>query len=114
MQVIETALSRPFPSFDTDGQPDESANGEQYRDVVQKALDEINSGLYQKAIASRAIDLPHKIDMVGISATESSPGLVMSFEDGKVTTEPLAGTRANVGSNNRMVIQPGQLRQRLR
>ncbi|BCS27219.1 uncharacterized protein APUU_60267A [Aspergillus puulaauensis] len=48
-------------------------------------------------------DLPHKIDMVGISATGFSPELVMSFEDGKVTTEPLAGTRANVGMEKEQV-----------
>jgi salicylate synthetase len=119
LQVIKTALSHSFPSFYTHGRPDESTNGEPYRDVVQQALSEIGRGLYQKVIASRAIDLSYKVDMVGtlvcgrrantprraflvdhhgFSATGFSPELVMSFQDGKVTTEPLAGTRANVGT----------------
>ncbi|GAD98259.1 salicylate synthetase, putative [Paecilomyces variotii No. 5] len=119
LQVIKRALSHPVPSFYTHGWPGESTNGEQYRDVVQKALGEISRGLYQKVIASRAVDLPYKVDMVGtlvcgrrantprrtflvdhngFSATGFSPELVMSFQDGKVTTEPLAGTRANVGT----------------
>ncbi|KAB8227099.1 ADC synthase [Aspergillus alliaceus] len=119
LRVIQTALSHPFPSFYTHGRPDESTNGDQYRDVVQQALGEISRGLYRKVIASRAIDLSYKVDMVGtlvcgrrgntprraflvdhngFSATGFSPELVMSFQDGKVTTEPLAGTRANVGT----------------
>ena len=119
LQVIKTALSHSFPSFHMHSQYDESTNGEPYRDVVQQALSEIRRGLYKKVIASRAIDLPYKVDMVGtlvcgrrantprraflfdhhsFSATGFSPELVMSFQDGKVTTEPLAGTRANVGT----------------
>jgi salicylate synthetase len=35
LQVIKTALSHSFPSFYTHGRPDESTNGEPYRDVVQ-------------------------------------------------------------------------------
>lgn len=119
LQVIKKALSHPFANIGTQGRPDESMNGGSYRDVVQQALNEIAQGSYQKIIASRTIDLSYKVDMVGtlvcgrrantprraflvdhrgFSATGFSPELVMSFQDGKVTTEPLAGTRANVGT----------------
>ncbi|KAI7369166.1 hypothetical protein KC354_g2139 [Hortaea werneckii] len=119
LQVVKAALSRPSPSFTTDSQPDVSTNGEWYRETVKQALTEIGMGSYEKIIASRLINLSHKIDMIGtlvcgrrantprrtfmfdhqgFSAAGFSPELVMSFQDGKVTTKPLAGTRANVGT----------------
>ncbi|KAJ5317397.1 ADC synthase [Penicillium antarcticum] len=119
LRVIKTALSQPSSRSYAHGRPDESTDGEQYRDVVRQALGEISRGSYQKVIASRAINLSHRVDMVGtllcgrrantprraflvdhngFSATGFSPELVMSFQDGKVATEPLAGTRANVGT----------------
>lgn len=119
LQVIGAALSHPLPKYDSHERADELANGESYRDVVEQALSDIERAQYKKVIASRAIDLSYKVDMIGtmvcgrrnntprrtflvdhhgFSATGFSPELVMSFQDGKVTTEPLAGTRANTGT----------------
>src|SRR4051794_13113886 len=78
-----------------------------------------NSALKVKVIASRAVDLTEAVEMratllkgrrqntpartfslnhEGFEATGFSPELVLCLENGKVTTEPLAGTRSRVGT----------------
>ena len=94
---------------------DTSIHGEDYMNNVTQAKVDIKSGLYQKVILSRAVPITQEIDMIqtlhngrlqntpkrsffvnhcGIQATGFSPELVMLLKDGKVATEPLAGTRA--------------------
>jgi salicylate synthetase len=116
---IEAALSQAVPEtmmplFGPDLDVD---NG--YREAVRRALSDIKRNEYSKIIVSRALDLSHRVDMVqtlldgrrlntprrtflfnhdSYSAVGFSPELVMSCEGGKVTTEPLAGTRANTGT----------------
>jgi salicylate synthetase len=88
-------------------------------DRVAHGITEIKSGKYDKIILSRAIDLEEEVDMVGTllegrhrntpkrsfaishagyQATGFSPELVMALQNGRVVTEPLAGTRAHTGS----------------
>ncbi|KAH6664233.1 putative salicylate synthetase [Halenospora varia] len=98
---------------------DTSINAKEYKARVTQAIAEINAHKYTKVIASRAIPLPARVDMLStllygrkknnpartftlshanIQATGFSPELVCCFEDGKVTTEPLAGTRKADGT----------------
>jgi salicylate synthetase len=98
---------------------DTAENGEEYKERVTQVLSDISAGQYTKAIASRAVELHYEIDMPatlfqgrlgntparsfcinhnGFQATGFSPELVCLLEDSKVTTEPLAGTRARVGT----------------
>jgi salicylate synthetase len=87
-----------------------------YRRRVATAIDEIRDGRYQKVILSRRLDVPFDVDfpatyrlgrryntparsfllrLGGIRALGYSPELVAAVDgDGKVVTEPLAGTRA--------------------
>ncbi len=97
--------------------PDIEQTATQYKAHVQSALTEIQKGMYNKVIASRIVDLERPIDMpatlllgrrsntpartfcfkhAGFEATGFSPELVMALENGKVVTEPLAGTRSRV------------------
>ncbi|KAG8425775.1 hypothetical protein J3459_009696 [Metarhizium acridum] len=92
---------------------------DEYIDRVGQGISEIKAGKYKKVILSRAIDLGEEVDMVGtllkgrrrntpkrsfsvnqggFQATGFSPELVMALQNGKVVTEPLAGTRAHAGS----------------
>ncbi|KIE00822.1 Salicylate synthase, partial [Metarhizium majus ARSEF 297] len=92
---------------------------DEYIDRVRRGISEIKAGKYKKVILSRAIDLGEEVDMVGtlvrgrrrntpkrsfsvnhagFQATGFSPELVMALQDGKIVTEPLAGTRAHTGS----------------
>lgn len=121
LDLIKKSLSDPLPQFEFEfsNELEGAANEEAYLAMVQKALDEIDKGLYQKVIASRSIDILSSIDMIGtllrgrcantpkrtfylsksgFRAAGFSPELVMSVENGLVTTEPLAGTRSNTGS----------------
>ncbi|KAL4730895.1 hypothetical protein ACLX1H_002937 [Fusarium chlamydosporum] len=87
----------------------------EYTTAVERALSKIRDGQVTKTIISRAIDLPERVDMLstlmvgrelntpkrsfsfnhaGYQSTGFSPELIVSLEDGKITTEPLAGTRA--------------------
>ncbi|KAJ5247890.1 hypothetical protein N7468_002873 [Penicillium chermesinum] len=98
---------------------DTDVNKETYITGVGKALDDISVGRYTKIIPSRALDINHKIDMqatllagrqsnnparsfsishAGYQATGFSPELVMSAKNGKIVTEPLAGTRSAKGT----------------
>lgn len=93
--------------------------GERYAQSVQTALSMIETGCFTKVIASRSVGLHGAVDMPatlvhgrrsntpkrsfsmshsGFEATGFSPELVMLVNDGKVTTEPLAGTRSNEGN----------------
>ncbi|KAJ5766035.1 uncharacterized protein N7511_003651 [Penicillium nucicola] len=90
-----------------------------YQDRVKRALADIAEGQYVKVIPSRALEVGQRINMpatllsgrrsnnpartfclnhAGYEATGFSPELVMSMEDGKVMTEPLAGTRSRKGT----------------
>jgi salicylate synthetase len=89
-----------------------------YQDIVRTALEEIGSGAYAKVIVSRAVATQTRIDMPATlalgrrnntpartfafkfdsrEAVGFSPELVMSVDDGVVSTEPLAGTRSKSG-----------------
>ncbi|KAG9250125.1 salicylate synthetase [Emericellopsis atlantica] len=86
-----------------------------YTEIVNKALSKIKDRQITKVIVSRTVDLPTRVDMLaallvgrksntpkrsfsfsysGYQSTGFSPELVLSVVKGKVTTEPLAGTRA--------------------
>ncbi|KAH8429500.1 uncharacterized protein LDX57_007162 [Aspergillus melleus] len=87
----------------------------EYTTRVKQVQKEISQGQYAKFIPSQKIQLQEKIDMPaallhgrpandpargfslrcgGLQATGFSPELVMSVHQGKVITEPLAGTRS--------------------
>ncbi|KAH7029242.1 putative salicylate synthetase, partial [Microdochium trichocladiopsis] len=110
------------PSIPTaPGQPmeiDVTQNADEYVNRVANALSEIGVGLYQKVIPSRAVAVSDKIDILGTmqlgrsfnnparsfaisheghQAAGFSPELVMLAENGRLTTEPLAGTRSREG-----------------
>ena len=93
---------------------------ENYQKIVACAVEEIRAPQYQKVILSRKIPLNHSIDMVasyvagrqantparsyllsldGFKAAGFSPETVVEVDEtGRVSTQPLAGTRA-IGSN---------------
>jgi salicylate synthetase len=95
---------------------DVRAGGDDYRQRVAHAVKEIRAGEYQKVILSRAVPVPFTVDVAatyllgrrgntparsflvrldGLCAAGFSPELVVAVDtDGRVTTEPLAGTRA--------------------
>ena len=101
-----------------------------YKTSVASALSEIKSGLYKKIIVSRAVDLKERVDMpatllrgrrantpartfclnqAGFQATGFSPELVVSVDKGKVTTEPLAGTRSRIGTKEEIEVLANEL-----
>ncbi|KAL5357093.1 ADC synthase [Aspergillus floccosus] len=79
----------------------------EYVGQVEAALANIRAGKYAKIITSRAVSLPCRVDNNPArsfclrhgsnQATGFSPELVMSLRGGKLTTEPLAGTRSHQG-----------------
>ncbi|KAG4259007.1 isochorismate synthase/isochorismate-pyruvate lyase mbtI [Fusarium proliferatum] len=94
---------------------DISQRSSQYTTAVEKALSKIEDGQVMKTIVSRAVSLPERVDMLatllvgrelntpkrsfsfnhaGYQSTGFSPELIVSLEQGKIITEPLAGTRA--------------------
>ncbi|KPM45294.1 hypothetical protein AK830_g1250 [Neonectria ditissima] len=98
---------------------DTLARADEYVKRVAAALSEISDGKYEKVIASRAVELAERFNVpetllrgrqsntparsfalshAGFEATGFSPELVMLVADGKVSTEPLAGTRSREGS----------------
>ncbi|KAE8366568.1 ADC synthase [Aspergillus caelatus] len=87
----------------------------EYVEQVEAALADIRAAKYRKVIPCRAVSLPCRVDMPATllcgrqhnnparsfclrhgsnQATGFSPELVMSLRGGKLTTEPLAGTRS--------------------
>ena len=114
VQLLEAGLTQaqgPTESSSVSTSPDDRS----YVESVAKAISEINDGQYQKIILSRPVKLEAKVDMVqtlvqgrshntpkrtffwdhsSYQACGFSPELVMLLEDGRVTTEPLAGTRS--------------------
>ncbi|PYI36858.1 ADC synthase [Aspergillus indologenus CBS 114.80] len=107
-----------------DPTPNQSVNTQdsagEYLARVETALAEIAEGKYTKVIPSRAVEIAGRVDMPatllcgrrcnaparsfslshgGYQATGFSPELVMSVKRGKVTTEPLAGTRSRKGKD---------------
>ncbi|KAK7214648.1 hypothetical protein V2G26_002651 [Clonostachys chloroleuca] len=93
---------------------------DEYFHAVQQSLSSITSGKYEKVIASRQVKILEHVDMIetlirgrqrntpkrtfilrqgGFEATGFSPELVMSVDNNHVITEPLAGTRSNVGTD---------------
>jgi salicylate synthetase len=109
---------------------DTSANDGSYEDRVSRALVEISQGTYEKIIISRAIELENEICMPStlrhgrlfnsparsfllkhgqFEATGFSPELVTLVENGVVTTEPLAGTRSNLGTREEIAARRSDL-----
>lgn len=87
----------------------------QYIVAVEAALKAIQDAKVTKVVVSRTVELQEKVDMpatlfsgrksntpkrtfsfshAGYQATGFSPELILSVENGKVVTEPLAGTRS--------------------
>ncbi|WP_329172192.1 salicylate synthase [Streptomyces sp. NBC_01477] len=95
------------------------AGADDYRRAVGVAVDAINDHRLQKVIFSRVVPVDHEVDFVGtylagrrgnnparsfllnlggIEATGFSPEIVVQVEpDGRVVSQPLAGTRALTG-----------------
>lgn len=89
---------------------------DEYRSAVKLAIDEINAGELHKVILSRVVDVGADVDLIatylagrrgnnparsflldlgGIEAIGFSPEIVVHVSgDGRVTSQPLAGTRA--------------------
>ncbi|EAW12322.1 putative salicylate synthetase [Aspergillus clavatus NRRL 1] len=109
---------------------DTQTDTDSYIARVQRAQTEIAQGLYTKVISSRAVGFTDKVDFPATllhgrrgntpartfclshgdkKATGFSPELVLSVKNGKVTTEPLAGTRSRQGTEKEIA----QLRQEL-
>ncbi|MGO1056226.1 salicylate synthase [Crossiella sp. CA198] len=96
------------------------AGAEQYRAAVAGAIEEIRAGRLQKVILSRVVPVEQPVDLAGtylvgrrrntparsflldlggIRAAGFSPETVLEVDaHGRVTTQPLAGTRALTGS----------------
>ncbi|GGW41918.1 salicylate synthase [Streptomyces lucensis JCM 4490] len=95
------------------------AGADDYRRAVGAAVDAINDQRLQKVIFSRVVPVDHEVDFVGtylagrrgnnparsfllslggIEATGFSPEIVVQVQpDGRVVSQPLAGTRALTG-----------------
>jgi salicylate synthase len=93
-----------------------ATGGAEYRQAVQLAVDEINAGELYKVILSRVVEVDQDIDLIGtyvagrrgntparsfmlnLGDTEAigfSPEIVVKVSaDGRVVSQPLAGTRA--------------------
>ncbi|WP_405922679.1 salicylate synthase [Streptomyces sp. NBC_00035] len=103
------------------------SGAEEYQRAVQGAVSEINAHKFQKVILSRVVSLEHEVDFVrtyvsgrrgnsparsfllrlgGTEATGFSPEIVVRVgADGRVVSQPLAGTRAlthDAGRNERL------------
>lgn len=104
---------RPCPA------PPERTGGDAYRQAVAHAVEEIRAGQLQKVILSRVVPVDHPVDLVGtyvvgrrgntpsrsfllatggLRACGFSPEIVVEVDGGgRVTTQPLAGTRSRAG-----------------
>ncbi|MFB4311446.1 salicylate synthase [Actinomadura sp. GTD37] len=109
-------LAGPAPAAGAPSPVDVRVGGDAYRAKVAEAVAEIRAGRYQKVIVSRRLDIPHPVDVVatyargreantparsflldlgGFQATGFSPEVLATVDpDGRVMTQPLAGTRA--------------------
>ncbi|WP_460696495.1 salicylate synthase [Nocardia thraciensis] len=116
LDVLEHLLTGPPAPSDVPGFVDIHADPSGYRERVAAAGAEIRSGRYQKVILSRRVDVPYPVDLPatyrlarahntparsflfrldGMAAAGFSPELIVATtEDGRISTEPLAGTRA--------------------
>jgi salicylate synthetase len=114
-QVAEL-LTEAAPITGTPSPVDVRVDGDSYRAKVAQAVAEIHEGRYQKVIVSRRLDVPHPVDVIatyargreantparsflldlgGFQATGFSPEVLATVDaDGRVMTQPLAGTRA--------------------
>ncbi|KXJ92529.1 ADC synthase [Microdochium bolleyi] len=122
IQALGEVLRSPVAAVRSQEQPshvDITQNAEEYVARVANALSEIAAGLYEKVIPSRAVSVTEKIDILGTlqhgrpfnnparsfamshaghQAAGFSPELVMLSDHGRLTTEPLAGTRSREGN----------------
>ncbi|MEU7768857.1 salicylate synthase [Nocardia sp. NPDC049190] len=116
IDVIEELLGAPVEPPPVAHPVDTRADTSGYCARVAAAVAEIAEGRYQKVILSRRVELPFRVDLPasyrlgrahntparsfllrldGLAAAGFSPELVVSVDDeGVVSTEPLAGTRA--------------------
>ncbi|KAF7596921.1 hypothetical protein BBP40_011966 [Aspergillus hancockii] len=95
---------------------DLSVNADDYKDRVARAIADIEKGKYKKAIPSRKVPLPFRVDMpatllhgrrsntpartfsfhhMGMQATGFSPEVLISIEGANAFTEALAGTQVS-------------------
>ncbi|KAJ5959112.1 uncharacterized protein N7479_006262 [Penicillium vulpinum] len=107
-----------IPPFQN-AQPIHTEDRVNYIERIENALFDISAGYYKKVIPSRTVEIPHKVNMpatllsgrrsnnparsfslnhAGYRATGFSPELVVSVNNRRITTEPLAGTRSNIGT----------------
>jgi salicylate synthetase len=96
------------------GEVDVTVNADEYKARVARAIADIAKGQYTKAIPSRKVPLPFRVDMpatllhgrrsntpartfsfhhIGVQATGFSPEVLLSIEGEDVFTEALAGTQ---------------------
>ncbi|WP_132992884.1 salicylate synthase [Gordonia zhaorongruii] len=116
LQEIASRADDPAPARPIDV----AVDGDGYSERVAQAIAEINSGAYQKVILSRRVAAGYDVDIPatyvrgrdantparsfllrlgGVEAAGFSPELVGAVDqDGIVTAEPLAGTRALTGA----------------
>ncbi|KVE24482.1 salicylate synthase [Burkholderia singularis] len=128
IQALMTARAKEMPSGGLS--VDASANAADYEDRVSRALIEIGNGAYAKVIIARSIELESEIDMPAtlrhgrasnsparsfllkhgqFEAIGFSPELVTLVENGVVTTEPLAGTRSALGTDEEIAARRNEL-----
>jgi salicylate synthetase len=114
---VRAILDTPFAGAAPEPSPvDVRQDGSRYRTRVARAVEEIRQGRYQKVILSRSVPIPFPADLVstyelgrrgntparsfllrlgGAEAAGFSPEVIVTVAaDGRVTTQPLAGTRA--------------------
>lgn len=117
VERVADLLAADVPSRTAAPSPvDVRQGGDAYRARVARAVGDIAAGRYQKVIVSRRVDVPYPVDVAatyargraantparsflldlgGFQATGFSPEVLASVdEDGRVMTQPLAGTRA--------------------
>ncbi|GAY08790.1 salicylate synthase [Pseudonocardia sp. N23] len=120
LDALAAALAATAPTRPPGGAIDVAATGgEAYRAAVTAAVRDIRDDRLQKVILSRVVPVPDEIDLVdsyvagrrgntparsflfdlgGLAATGFSPETVVEVgADGRVSTQPLAGTRALLG-----------------
>lgn len=120
LDALAAGLAATAPTRPPGGALDVAATGgEAYRAAVAAAVRDIRDDRLQKVILSRVVPVPDEIDLVdsyvagrrgntparsflldlgGLAATGFSPETVVEVgADGRVSTQPLAGTRALLG-----------------